>query len=195
MQFVLVLFAAFVLASAQEPKPCESPRQWEARYFAYERGSVREEEGKITYDEAYQRVRFLVRDTVNDQTIDAYEILILHDKGVEYRNDFTTNQCTQRQITRPFRPFGVPPNATSYGLYYIGTSAFPGAGMEVSVWGGEVREDERFETTVTADACIPVSDIFFSREEGSFRERVTDFYDIVAPYPDSSVFDVPSECL
>ena len=41
---------------------------------------MREEEGKITYDEAYQRVRFLVRDTVNDQTIDAYEILILHDK-------------------------------------------------------------------------------------------------------------------
>ena len=46
----------------------------------YERGSVREEEGKITYDEAFQRVRFLVRDTVNDQTIDVYEILILHDK-------------------------------------------------------------------------------------------------------------------
>ena len=34
--------------------------------------------------------------------------------------------------------------------------------------------DEHFETTVTADACIPVSDIFFSREEDSFRERVTE---------------------
>ena len=49
-----------------------------------------------------------------------------------------------RMIDEPFRPFGVPPNATSYGQFYIGTSGDPEAGMLVNVFGGEIREGKIF---------------------------------------------------
>lgn len=83
----------------------------------------------------------------------------------------------------------MPPNATSYGLYYIGTSAVPAAGMEIAVWGGEIGEskiklrlstvtcsyvDTRYEVVVTANACIPVTDTLFSIEGDRFIERVSE---------------------
>ena len=171
----------------------------------YERGSVREEEGKITYDEAFQRVRFLVRDTVNDQTIDAYEILILHDK-VECCDLVPTCKCNVREsntamttsLTSVLR--GKLPNHSGHLEYHQMLHLMDYTILEPQLFQGLVWKyqygveksakvklprftlstipctylGEYFETTVTADACIPVSDIFFSREEETFRERVTE---------------------
>ena len=63
---------------------------------------------------------------------------------IEYRYDYRTGQCLSRTIDEPFRPFGVPPNATSYGQFYIGTSGDPEAGMLVNVFGGEFGEGKAF---------------------------------------------------
>lgn len=125
----------------------------------YERGSLLEEGGSITYDETEERVRFLVREEANGTLFDAFEVIelylkvqyippsllswfvsVLHLQGVEYRYDYITQQCTQREIDRPFRPIGVPPNATSYGQLYIGTSGDPEAGLLVDIFGGEFGE-------------------------------------------------------
>jgi len=60
--------------------------------------------------------------------------------------------------------------------------------MLVNVFGGEIREGknkmwgsndnlfagERYEITVTAGACIPVTDIFVRREGDQFEEAVTE---------------------
>ncbi|XP_065919769.1 mammalian ependymin-related protein 1-like [Dysidea avara] len=194
MKSVLVLFAFFVFTNAQLPEPCDSPKQWEAKYFAYDRGSVREEAGTITYDEVGERIRSVVKEERNGQVVDAYEILTLYLKRVEYRYDYDSGQCTQRPTQYPFRPIGVPANATALGQGYIGASGIPGAGMLVSSFAGYPREGERFEIIVTADACIPVTDIFSRREGDRVDERLLDFYDVVAPYPDSSVFEPPAAC-
>ena len=60
----------------------------------------------------------------------------------------------------------------------------------MNVFGGEIREGEicrtnvhktitrfageRYETTVTAGACIPVNDIFVRRTDSGFEEIVTE---------------------
>ena len=123
---------------------------------------MREESGSITYDEVEERIRFVIREEENGQEIDAFEVIALFLKvqcilsslltslhgiqlqNIEYRYDYRTQQCTSRMIDEPFRPFGVPPNATSYGQFYIGTSGDPEAGMLVNVFGGEFREGEIF---------------------------------------------------
>ena len=97
---------------------------------------------------------------------------------MEYRYDYRTQLCTSKSIVYPFRPFSVPQNATSYGQYYIGTSGVPEAGMLVNVYGGEFREGElagvRYETTVTAGACIPVNDLFIRKVGDRYEETVTE---------------------
>ncbi len=41
-------------------------------------------------------------------------------KENEYEFNFKTRKCVKNAITRPWRNFGVPPNATFYGESYIG---------------------------------------------------------------------------
>ena len=50
--------------------------------------------------------------------------------------------------------------------------------MLVNVYGGEFFDGElagdRYETTVTAGACIPVNDIFFRKVGNRYEETVTE---------------------
>ena len=101
----------------------------------------------------------MVKEERNGQVVDAYEILTLYLKvsqcfccfhnlyyhyillkRVEYRYDYDSGQCTQRPTQYPFRPIGVPANATALGQGYIGASGIPGAGMLVSSFAGYPRE-------------------------------------------------------
>ena len=43
-------------------------------------------------------------------------------------------------LYRPFRDFGIPPNATFYGENYVGSSAVPGANLLTTVWGGNFTD-------------------------------------------------------
>ena len=58
--FFLVLALALVgTISCQLPKPCITPPQWEARYFAYDpyrQSSIR---ARISYDSIYRRERVI----------------------------------------------------------------------------------------------------------------------------------------
>ena len=55
-------------------------------------------------------------------------------RKVEFIYNFRARNCTRREITRPWRDFGIRANDTSYGEAYIGTSALPGAGILVTIW-------------------------------------------------------------
>lgn len=63
-------------------------------------------------------------------------------KRVQYYYNYETQQCIQRPIEYPFRPFGVPANATALGQGTIGASGVPGAGVLVSSFAGYPSEGE-----------------------------------------------------
>ena len=129
----ILLLGLVAVTLAQQPVPCTSPPQWEARLF----DSNEEEDftvvGRLSYDSTYHRERLI--DEVEDGTkVDNYDSIALYDLGVEYVYNFRLRNCTRQPLTRPWRDFGVRPNATSYGEAYIGSSAVPGAGMLVTIW-------------------------------------------------------------
>ncbi len=132
------MFAALVLCLvgivvAQRPIPCTTPPQWEARFFDINEQRQFEVEGRITYDSVYQRER-VAEEVAEGSADDFYDVISLFELKVEFVFNFRARNCTRREITRPWRDFGIRANDTSYGEAYIGSSAFPGSGVLVTIW-------------------------------------------------------------
>ena len=132
MYAVLVLCLVGIVVS-QKPTPCTSPPQWEARLYDTNEQQKFLLRGKLSYDSIYRRERLI--DEVEQGSEDNYfETLALFDSQLEFVYDFKTKNCTRRPITRQWRDFGIRSDARSYGEAYIGSSAFPGTGLLVTIW-------------------------------------------------------------
>ena len=72
-----------------------------------------------------------------------------------------TRQCQVQPISRPWRNFAVPANATFFAENYIGSSAVPNANLLTSTWGFNVTDSQgnqgRYMGTWTIEACLPVA--------------------------------------
>ncbi len=131
--FAALLLCLIGIAVAQQPVPCTTPPQWEARLFDSNEQQGYTVEGRLSYDSTYHRER--LADEVDQGSQESfYDTLALFDLQVEFVYNFRARNCTRRQITRPWRDFGIRANATSYGEAYIGSSAVPGAGVLVTIW-------------------------------------------------------------
>ena len=88
---------------------------------------------RLSYDSVYHRER--VADEVDQpgQT-EYFDILALFDSRIEFIYNYQARNCTRCEITRPWRDFGIRPNATSFGEAYVDTLAFPGSGVLVTRW-------------------------------------------------------------
>ena len=129
----VLLFCLVAATLAQHPQPCITPSQWEGRIF-----DVNEEErwmvrGRLSYDAVGHRER-LIEDVEEGQQEDFYDTVALFDLKVEFIYNFRARNCTRREITRPWRDFGIRANDTSYGEAYIGSSAVPGANILATIW-------------------------------------------------------------
>ena len=59
-----------------------------------------------------------------------------------YQIEFSTNRttvCVKKDLSEPFHPFIIPPNATLLSSLTIGTNAFFGGGLDVNVFTGEIE--------------------------------------------------------
>lgn len=131
--FAVLLACLVAVTLAQVPPPCTTPPQWEANVFDSNEERHFGLEGRLTYDATYRRERII--DEVEAGTEDEYfDNIALFDLQVEFIYNFKARNCTRRQITRPWRDFGVRANDTSYGEAYIGSSAVPGAGILITIW-------------------------------------------------------------
>ena len=128
--FILCLVG---MAVAQRPVPCTTPPQWEARIFDTNEEQKFAVEGRLTYDGLYHRER-LIDEVDEPNTRDFYDTIALFDLKVEFVFNFRARNCTRREITRPWRDFGIRANDTSYGEAYIGSSVLPGTGVLVTIW-------------------------------------------------------------
>ena len=75
-------------------------------------------------------------------------------QDVIYKINRRTRECTNSRPTSPFRRIEVPPNATFYGTFYVGSTSEPLAGFKVNSFGGdtdngEYRKLENFEVCLT----------------------------------------------
>ncbi|CAF0898910.1 unnamed protein product [Brachionus calyciflorus] len=192
--FSLVLTISSVFG--QKPVPCTSPPQWEARVFSYDPFQKDTIMARITYDAIYKRERIVEEVKLGDQD-DFYDVLYLHNQQIEYRFNFKTKECTKQAITRPWRDFGIPANATSNGESYIGSSAVPNANVLLTLWSKEFTNEKGNKIDYTGawtyEACLPVSSHYFSKEENINTH--TNFFDIVPGIDNPNVFIPRKECL
>jgi hypothetical protein len=86
-------------------------KQWESRYFEYDRKTDFFSRGKIVYDAINQRER-VIDEVVLGSDKEFYDVLYLHALQTEFRYSFKTRNCTAQKITRDWRDFRIPDNAT-----------------------------------------------------------------------------------
>ncbi|CAF1035751.1 unnamed protein product [Rotaria sordida] len=194
------MFAIFLLCLvgftvAQQPKPCTTPPQWEANVFDSNDQSRFRVRGRLSYDANNHRERLVEEVEVGSED-NFYDVIALFDLQMEFVYDFKARNCTRRPLTRPWRDFGIRPDARSFGEAYVGTSAVPGLGLLVTLWGGNhttpSNDTVRTFGTWTYHACLPVSVISHSSQYGRSQ---TSFFDIVAGISDPNVFIPRPECL
>jgi hypothetical protein len=131
--FAALLLCLVGIVAAQRPHPCTAPPQWEARIFDHNEEQKFGLQGRLSYDATYHRER-LVEEVEEGTQDDFYDTIALFDSKIEFVYNFKARNCTRREITRPWRDFGIRPNDTSYGEAYIGSSGFPGSGVLVTIW-------------------------------------------------------------
>ncbi|XP_067681315.1 mammalian ependymin-related protein 1-like [Haliotis asinina] len=184
---LLALSAAAVLA--QEPRPCQSPRQFEGRLARIDRSRGFAVFAHFSYDEDDRRIRESEEVDIGSTT-DYFDVLYLHNIGKEYRYNYRTKNCTVSDLTRPFIPFGVPPDARFRGEGSIGASGLPDEHVTAVLFEGEF-ESNPYAFVVTSPDCFPIEMDFYSNRTGAIR---TTFYDITIGIHDPSRFIPPPEC-
>lgn len=68
-------------------------------------------------------------------------------------------------LTRPFRPYGVPPNAQFDGSATIGAAGVPGESLVIENWS-LTDGDDRFFGVVSSPDCVPIEYAFYSKDLG-----------------------------
>ena len=133
------MFAVFLLlclvgiSVAQQPLPCTSPPQWEGRVYDSNEKQQASLHGRVSYDSVYHRSRIVETIDIGSEEI-ALDILTLFDAKIEFIYDLTFRNCTRREVTQPWRDYGILPDARSLGEAYIGSSALSDTGLLITIW-------------------------------------------------------------
>ncbi|CAF2155840.1 unnamed protein product [Rotaria magnacalcarata] len=109
----IVLLFLVGLVVAQQPRPCTSPSQWEARIISHINNENITVQGKLSYDSVYQRERFIKQVVVGDDYY--YETIVLFQVRLEFVINLTARNCSRLPLTRPWGDFSIRPDAHSYG--------------------------------------------------------------------------------
>ena len=151
-----------ILLTCQKPTPCVTPSQWTGRLFQYDTLEQFTLQGRYYYDDLYQRERTIEEFQLGSDK-EAFDILYLHNQQVQYKYNFNTKECTKETITRPWRKFGIPQNATSVGESYIGSSAVQDANLLVTSWETTFVDDKgvqwEYHGTWTWECKLPDNSI------------------------------------
>ncbi|XP_046579776.1 mammalian ependymin-related protein 1-like isoform X1 [Haliotis rubra] len=182
----LVLLAAVALA--QQPHPCESPRQFEGRFSIYDEDRQFRAFGRFAYDDTNRRFREIEEMEIGRDR-EYYDRLYLHNLNLEYRLNLRTRNCTITTLTRPWIPFAVPQDARFRGEGVIGASGIPDEHVTIANFDGTTDGNPYF-IIATIEDCVPVTAGFYSNSTGGVLRQ---FYDITLS-TDAKAFTPPAEC-
>jgi hypothetical protein len=138
---ILALLLSISAILAQKPVPCTSPLQWGARTFEYDEEKQFFLRGYISYDAIYKRTR-TIDEWILQNDREAFDTLRIYNSNIEYVYDLRKRTCVSQPITRAWRDFGIPVNATSYGENYVGSSAVPNANLLTTAWGFNITDSQ-----------------------------------------------------
>jgi len=110
-----------------------------------------------------------------------------------YEINLTLKTCTKTPMRRPWRNYGIPPNATFETEYYIGG---PGEMFSAQEWSDRVplRTREHWIGVFTLKGCYPVREVIIADYEQVNSTITTNLYDIVDGITNPDDFIPPQEC-
>ncbi|XP_048777711.2 mammalian ependymin-related protein 1-like [Ostrea edulis] len=181
------------LSSAQEPKRCIVPSQFQARIAQLD--YARNEVNRIAFFYDAVNKREVVYDELSEFTPGRrfYKYIILANEKVEYKIDLKTNNCTKAPV-RPWRDIGIPPNATFVNEYTLGG---PGENVILQEWSDSVplRRNARLFISFTLNNCYLTNEDVLAGGANITDSVSSRFYDLVEGIENPTVFVVPSSCL
>ncbi|ESO90087.1 hypothetical protein LOTGIDRAFT_233900 [Lottia gigantea] len=190
MKYLLLALTVTAVAG-QLPLPCTSPRQFESRFARFDREKNFQEFAKVSYDEDQKRVRE-IEEVAIGSTKDYYDVLYLHNIGIEYRFNLRTRKCNVTTISKTFIPFSVPGFAKFAGQGNIGVAGFTNEHVDIQLFEGKTPEGHPLFISVTSPDCFPVNFGYYSPTVGYDHRN---FYDVTVGIRDPNVFIPPSECI
>ena len=154
--------------------------------------------GHIFYDAIHKRER-TIEEFQLGKNESKFDILRLHNEGVEYAFDLLTKNCTKYGIRREWRDFGIPSDAKSVGEGCIGSCRVERAGLLVTQWEDEFKNREGeamyWFGEWTYEACLPVKLELYkkeSKDEKSIHSH--DMFADITPGVAAEAFLVRKEC-
>ncbi|XP_046579866.1 mammalian ependymin-related protein 1-like [Haliotis rubra] len=189
MLLIVSLALLCVVTLAQLPHPCRSPEEFEGRVVTFDPDRRFFSSARFAYDDRQRRVRESEEVDVG-RDVDYFDRLFLFNENKEYRVNVRTRQCNVTGVSRPWIPFGVPPDAMFNGTGDIGASGVPDEHVIVNIFNG-VDDNNPYFLTVSATDCIPIQAGFYSNQTGGV---IRNFFDITLGISDPEVFIPPKEC-
>jgi hypothetical protein len=192
----LVLIAALSLAVvviAQHPRHCDSPFEFEAHAFQVDPKLQFFRRGHFAQDANLERIA-LVEAVMNGTNQNYYHEIHLFRERRRYRIDLKSKVCTVEHSDMRFRPFHIPHNSSFVGEAYVGTNAFPDAGVLTTHWEMHNKQEHWHwfgSFTGREVGCVPVMDHFHDEKVGGVT---TQFFDVVLGIGDPNIFVPPSSC-
>ncbi|XP_041373967.1 mammalian ependymin-related protein 1-like [Gigantopelta aegis] len=177
--------------SAQQPAPCATPVQLAMRASQYNHEDDVMNRFFIAYDAVNKRKVIFEEENVLMPGRQLHEFLILNNVNIEYDFNMKTKEC-RKSIPRPWRPFGIPSNATFEDEFYIGG---PGEEVFAQDWSDRVPYSRRemWIGTFSLKHCYPIREVLVAGEQVN-TSITTNFHDIVDGIPNPGDFIPPPEC-
>ncbi|XP_025104144.1 mammalian ependymin-related protein 1-like [Pomacea canaliculata] len=185
---VLALCVSCVLA---QPFPCVTPTQLTTRASQYDHLDDVINRYVVVYDAVNQRRAIFEEQNVVNPGRQFREYLILNNLNVLYEINLTLKTC-RRSVPQPWRPYGIPPNATFETEYYIGG---PGEQLLAQEWSDRIpyRQREYWIGAFSVLNCYPIREVIIAN--GQVNSTVsTNFYDTVEGILNPDDFLPPAEC-
>lgn len=133
MFLLIVLSLIATYGTAQQARPCTSPRQWEARVHSSNWKLSGDLQGQLSYDSIFQRTRILQKTKVG-QIETYYDIISLYQAKLVFYIDKNSGNCSSFSYDQPWHDFGVQLDAVSRGTAYVGSSMLSAANVLVTIW-------------------------------------------------------------
>ncbi|KAK6166543.1 hypothetical protein SNE40_023204 [Patella caerulea] len=192
MKLAVVLLSLLSLAFAQLPSPCITPTELTMRASQYNHADDIINRYYITYDAVNKRKVIFEEENIVFPGRQFHEFLILNNENIQYDYNLKTKQCT-KSIPRPWRNYGIPPNATFENEFYIGG---PSEQVYAQEWSDRIplRQREMWVGVLSLKDCYPISEVIVG-DYNVTDSITTNFYDTVQGITNPDDFIPPSECL
>jgi len=189
----VAMFATIAVVSAQHPRHCVAPLEFEAHAFQMAPKEEFFRRGHFAYDARNERTS-LFEDEHNGTDHEFYHTIELFRERKAFRFNLKTKVCTVQEIKHRFHRIEVPRNASFVGEAIIGTNAFENSGMLPPTWAPTHYATPWAWFGVSpprAAGCVPIQDDFHDHNVGRVQ---TNFFDVVLGISDPNVFIPESSC-